>query len=198
MALRSIQEANLKNKRVLARMDFNVELSGDGVHVEGRFKLEVLKKTVDHILGFPGVKIAMLTHFGRPQGDPRTAGRPNGKNDPHYSVARLVPAIEQALDRKVIFVPDCIGKSVADALDSLDEGALILLENVRFYPEEEANDLEFAKTLAKPFDIYVNDAFGVDHRNHASLTTITKFLPSYAGMRVLEEVERFDQILFSP
>jgi len=178
-------------------MDFNVELNNIG-QVQEHFKLDVLKKTIDYILGFSGVKVAMLTHFGRPLGKPRTAGKPNGKNDPNYSVAKLVPAIEQALGRKVIFVSDCIGKNVEKALENLPSGSLLLLENVRFYLEEEANDEKFAKTLAKPFDIYVNDAFGVDHRNHASLTTITKFLPSYAGMRVLEEVERFDQILFSP
>jgi phosphoglycerate kinase len=87
---------------------------------------------------------------------------------------------------------------VEDALLNLAPGSLLLLENVRFYPEEEANDEAFARNLAKPFDVYVNDAFGVDHRNHASLTTITKFLPSFAGLRVLEEVKHLDKVLEAP
>ncbi|MDO8566336.1 MAG: phosphoglycerate kinase [Candidatus Moranbacteria bacterium] len=187
MPIRSIEQANFKNKKALVRMDFNVELDNIA-QVQEHFKLEVLKKTIDYILGFPGVKVAMLTHFGRPK----------GKNDPHYSVAKLVPAVEQAFARKVTFVSDCIGKDVVKALDALPSGELLLLENVRFYPEEEANDEEFAKSLAKPFDIYVNEAFGVDHRNHASVTTITKFLPAYAGLHVLEEIEKLDYIRLLP
>lgn len=197
MALRSMREADFESKRVLARMDFNVELNDSG-QVEEHFKLDVLKKTIDCIMDFPGVKIAMLTHFGRPQGEPRTAGRPNGKHDPNYSTLKLVPAIEQALARKVTFVSDCIGKSVEEALDNLSEGALVLLENVRFYPEEEADDKEFAKTLAKPFDIYVNDAFGADYRDAASLTSITKFLPSYAGLQILREVAELEKVRSFP
>jgi len=187
MLLRNIKQADFENKKVLARMDFNVELNDVG-QVQEHFKLEVLKKTLDYILGFPGAKVAMLTHFGRP----------NGKHDPNYSVVKLVPALEKVLERKIVFVSDCIGKSVEDALADLSEGSLLLLENVRFYPEEETNDEKFAKTLAKPFDIYVNEAFGVDHRNHASLVAITKFLPSYPGLHVLEEVEKLNQVLLSP
>jgi phosphoglycerate kinase len=187
MALRSIEEAQLENQKVLARLDFNVELNNIG-QVQEHFKIDVLKKTIDYLMGFSGVKVAMLTHFGRP----------NGKIDPEYSVAKLAPAIERVLGRKVICVADCIGQSVEDALLNLAPGEILLLENVRFYPEEEANDEAFSKNLAKPFDVYVNDAFGVDHRNHASLTTITKFLPSFAGLRVLEEVKHLDSVLQAP
>lgn len=186
MPLRSIEGVDFKNGRVLIRVDFNVEFDAQA-EVEEHFRLDIAKKVVDHISAFPGAKIALLTHFGRPVG-----------RDEECSVKRIVSAVERALGRKAVFVPDCIGEAVETALADLPEAAVLLLENVRFYPEEEANDPEFAKALAKPFSIFVNEAFSVCHRAHASVTGVPKTLPSYAGFHVLQEVATLDRVRFSP
>lgn len=187
MALRSIESVDCADQRVLLRVDFNIEQSNIG-EIEEHFRLDIVKKTVDLILAAPHVKLALLTHFGRPEGKP----------DPAYSVSQLVGAVERSLGRKVVFVPDCIGEPVTQALANLKEGEVLLLENVRFYPEEEKNDEAFAKKLAAPFSLYVNEAFSVCHRAHASVEAITRLLPSSAGLRLIKEITELDQVRFSP
>jgi phosphoglycerate kinase len=187
MELRSIETADCSNQSVLVRVDFNIEQSNIA-DIQEHFRLDIARKTIDLIAGAPGVKIALITHFGRPAGRPETA----------YSVEQLLPAIERALGRKVMFVPDCIGIRVADALRDLPAGQVLLLENVRFYSGEEENDGAFAEKLAAPFTLYVNEAFSVCHRAHASVEAITRLLPSYAGLRLIEEVDQLDRIRFSP
>lgn len=187
MALRSIEGVDVSHQRVLIRVDFNIEqsnLAGSEEH----FRLSIAKKTIDLIAASPSVKIALLTHFGRPE----------GKRDEEASVAKLIPAIERSLGRSVVFVPDCIGDGVKEALEQLSENQILLLENVRFYPEEEQNDAAFAVKLAAPFTLYVNEAFSVCHRAHASVEAITKLLPSYAGLRLCEEITELDRIRLSP
>ncbi len=184
--LRTIVEANFENQRVLIRVDFNVELK-NVAEVEEHFRFDIVKKTIDHITGFSGVKIALLSHFGRPEG-----------KDEKFSVKQVVFAAERAIGRKVVFVPDCVGEPVESALANLPEGAVLLLENVRFHPGEEADDPAFAKQLAKPFSIFVNEAFSVCHRAHASIVGLPKLLPSYAGSRLIEEVEKLSQVKSSP
>lgn len=186
MSLKSIEEANFENQRVLVRVDFNVELTAVA-EVEEHFRFDIVKKTVDHIAGFPGAKIALLAHFGRPQG-----------KDGRYSLKQIAFAAERALGRTVVFVPDCIGEAVETALAALPAGAVLLLENARFYPGEEANDPAFAAALAKPFSMFVNEAFSVCHRAHASIAGVPSVLPSYAGFRLLEEVEKLNRVKSSP
>jgi len=186
MVLKNIKEGNFENARVLVRVDFNVEMNALG-EVSEHFRFDIVKKTVDYIAGFPGVKIALLTHLGRPEG-----------KDPKYSVSQIVSAVERALGRKVVFVPDCIGEVVVEALDTVVGDEVLLLENVRFYAEEEANDTAFAKKLATPFSFFVNEAFSVCHRSHASVVGVPQFLPSYAGLRLMEEVEKLDKVMTSP
>lgn len=186
MELRNINEADFTNARVLVRVDFNVELD-QVAEVQEHFRLDIVKKTIDHIASFAGVRIALLTHFGRPT-----------KKDEQYSVEHIVSAVERSLGRPVIFVSDCIGEAVETALVALPADAVLLLENVRFYSEEEANDEVFAQTLAKPFSIFINEAFSVCHRGHASVVGVPKLLPAYAGFRLLEEVEKLDQVRFAP
>jgi phosphoglycerate kinase len=113
-------------------------------------------------------------------------------------VKQIIPAVERALEKSVVFVPDCIGETVEMALSHLLPNEVLLLENVRFYPEEEANDQEFAKSLARPFSLFVNEAFSVCHRAHSSVVGVPKILPSYAGLRVLQEVEKLDQVRLTP
>lgn len=187
MTLRSLEGIDCSDKRVLVRVDFNVELD-NVAEVEEHFRFDIVRKTVDRIAGFSGAKIALLCHFGRPE----------GKRDERYSVGQIVFAVERALGRKAVFVPDCIGEVVEAALADLPEGSVLLLENVRFHPGEEINNPEFAQALAKPFSIFVNEAFSVCHRAHASVSGLPKLLPSYAGFRLLEEVKKLDQVKSSP
>lgn len=185
--LRSLLSADVQHKSVLIRVDFNIELN-QIAQVQEHFRLDIVRRTVDHIAAQPGTRIALLTHFGRP------AGRP----DPAFSVARIVEAVSRALERPVIGVSDCVGKSVKAALETLPKNAVLLLENVRFYPQEEANDPAFARALANPFAIFVNEAFSVCHRAHASVVSVPQALPAYAGFHLLEELENLNQVRFAP
>lgn len=187
MELRNIKQVDFQNARVLVRVDFNVELN-NVAEVQEHFRLDIVKKTIEYISAFPRVKIALLTHFGRP----------SGKKDEQFSVRQITTAVERSLKKPVVFVPDCIGETVETALSNMSQNEILLLENVRFYPEEETDDQEFAQALAKPFSIFVNEAFSVCHRTQASVVGVPKFLPSYAGFRVLQEIEKLDQARFAP
>ncbi|MGK2848995.1 MAG: phosphoglycerate kinase [Minisyncoccota bacterium] len=186
MHLKSIKEMNFSNERVLVRVDFNMELEEMTQNSE-HFRLGIVKQTIDYIASFPGVKIALLTHLGRPE-----------RATAQFSVKHIIPLVEHALARPVVFVTDCVGALVENALLALPQGSVLLLENVRYYPEEESNSLEFASALAKPFSLFVNEAFSVCHRAHASIVMVPSLLPAGAGFRLLEECEKLDQVHFSP
>lgn len=187
MKLRSIEGVDFSGQIILMRVDFNIEQS-NVANIEEHFRLDIVKETLDVLASAPGVKIALLTHFGRPE----------GKRVDTYSVETLLPAVSRSLGREVVFVSDCIGDTVSAALSTLTDGQVLLLENVRFHAEEEKNDAAFAKALAAPFTSFVNEAFSVCHRSHASVDAITKCLPSYAGLRLLKEIEELDRVRFSP
>ncbi len=187
MELRSIKGVDFSEKKVLIRVDFNVEIDAVGEIAE-HFKLEVAKETIDTILSFPGVKVALLTHYGRP----------DGRRDPAFSVERILKHVERAIGRKVVFISECYGTSVKAALDAFEPGTVVLLENVRFFEGEESNDPAFAAALADPFDIYVNEAFSASHRAHASIVGVPSIIPGYAGLRTLEEVAKLDAVRFAP
>ena len=181
--IRSVEEVDFSGKKVLLRVDFNVELNKKQ-DVQEQFKLEAPRKTLAHILSFPGVRVALLTHFGRPE----------GKRDETFSLRPVVDDAERALGLPVAFVEDCVGDSVVSALDALPEGGVLLLENVRFYPGEESDDAGFAAQLAAPFDVYVNEAFSVCHRAQASVSSVTTHLPSFAGFRLFEEIRKLEEV----
>ncbi len=185
--IRSIESIDFTGKKVLLRVDFNVELNKKQ-DVQEQFKLEAPKKTLAHILSYPGVKVALLTHFGRP----------DGARNMLFSLQPVVDDAERALGVKVRFHEDCVGDGVSAALETLPEGEALLLENVRFYPGEESDDPAFAARLAAPFDIYVNEAFSVCHRAQASVSAITETLPSFAGFRLAEEVRRLEEVRTNP
>ncbi|MFA9262444.1 MAG: phosphoglycerate kinase, partial [Undibacterium sp.] len=187
MQLKNITGADFSGKNVLIRVDFNVELN-DLAHVQEGFKLEVARKTVDHVLASGARCVALLTHFGRPEGAP----------DPNFSVERLAPEVMRVLGRPVRFIPASRGETVASAVAGATDGELLLLENVRFEPGEMTNDAAFAQSLAAPFQAYVNEAFGVSHRAHASVVAVTEYLPSVAGFHLMEETERLDAVKFNP
>jgi phosphoglycerate kinase len=182
MEIKKIQDADVENKKVLVRADFNVSIV-DG-KVQDDFKLAACKKTVEYLSSQQGAKIALASHFGRP----------DGKANPEFSLKQIQNELTKILGKKIIFVSDCIGNTVSEAIKEQKADEIILLENVRFYGEEEKNDLEFSKKLAENFDVFMNDAFSVCHRNQASVTGVTKFLPSYAGFWLQKEIVEMEKI----
>jgi phosphoglycerate kinase len=185
MEIKRIQEMDLEGKKVLLRVDFNVSVE-DGKAKE-TFKIAAAKETLDYLLNRK-CKVAMLTHFGRPE----------GKVNSEFSLEQIKLDAENILGAKIKFVPDCVGEKVATDLAELKDDEVLLLENVRFYSGDEANDTEFAKLLAENFDIFVQDAFSVCHRGHASVTGVAKILPSCAGLRLLEEIHEMTIIKDHP
>jgi len=192
MAKLSIRELNLNNHKIFMRVDFNVPLDGGRVMDDTRIR-ETLP-TIEYALRH-GAKLILASHLGRPKGKPR----------PEYSLKPVAERLRILLDERigrgqnVGFSPDCIGLQAAEMADKLERGQTLLLENVRFYAEEEANDENFSKALASLAEFYVNDAFGSAHRAHASTVGITKFLPkSAAGLLMEKELEYLGKAMSHP
>lgn len=188
MPLRHIKNIDVTGRKILVRVDFNVEMNKVTGKPHETFKIAAAKETIDYLLSKERTKVALITHYGRPE----------GKRDMKYSVEPLIPEIERILGRKVHFIPDCIGDQVAQGLETLPENDILLLENVRFHAEEEAQNFRFSQELAKPFHFFVNDAFSVCHRNQSSVTGITLILPSYAGFQIEREMHNLDRIRMNP
>ena len=186
MDIQKIQEGVFLGKKVLVRADFNVAIE-DG-KVKERFKLEACKKTVDYLLSQEGSKIALVSHLGRPE----------GKVNPEFSLKQVKNELETILGKKIIFVSDCVGEVVKVALENLLPGEIMLLENVRFHEGDEKNDSDFAGKLAENFDVFVNDAFSVCHRDQASVTGVTRYLQSYAGVWLQEELKNLNKVMHEP
>jgi len=174
MKLRSIKDVDVKGKRVLVRVDYNVPVKNGVVADPERIisSAETVKWLLAH-----GATVVLCSHFGRP----------DGKKNKDYSLKFIVSKVEEIMGHKVIFSNDCVGAVRAKVVDSAGPGSLILLENVRFYEGEEKNEPEFAKKLAEGMDIFVNDAFSASHRAHASVVGVTEILGSYAGFSLEEE-----------
>ncbi len=185
MVLNTIREADLKGKKVLIRVDFNVPLK-DGV-VTDNTRIKAALPTIQYILD-GGASLVVMTHLGRPKGE----------KNPKYSLAPVKDEFEKLLGKKVQLADDVIGENVEKAVAALTPGDVLLLENVRFYKEEEKNEPEFAKTLASYGDIYCNDAFGTAHRAHASTEGVSHYLPSYAGFLIEKEVKFMAPLLENP
>nr|CAD1827987.1 unnamed protein product [Ananas comosus var. bracteatus] len=180
MAKKSVGDltaAELKGKRVFVRVDLNVPLD-DNQNITDDTRIRAAVPTIKHLIS-NGAKVILASHLGRPKGV-----------TPKYSLSPLVPRLSELLGIKVEKTDDCIGPEVEKLVSELPEGGVLLLENVRFYKEEEKNDPEFAKKLASLADLYVNDAFGTAHRAHASTEGVTKFLkPSVAGFLLQKELD---------
>ena len=185
MQLNTIKEADLKGKRVVIRVDFNVPLKNGVVTDNTRIKAAL--PTVKYILE-QGASLVVMSHFGRPK----------GQKNPDFSMAPIAKEFEALLGKPVKLAPDVIGDEVEAEVKALKPGEVLLLENVRFYKEEEANDPEFAKKLASYGDIYCNDAFGTAHRAHASTEGVSHYLPSYAGFLIEKEVKFMAPLLENP
>jgi phosphoglycerate kinase len=186
--MKFLRDFNFKDKRVLMRVDFNVPVGKDGlVNSKGDWRIVVTLPTIDYLLD-QGAKIILLAHLGRPGGKVVESLRLN------YIAQRL----EKLLGRTVVKLDDCRGQEIEERVKKIKSGEIILLENLRFHPEEKANDSNFAKELAQLGEIYVNDAFAVDHRAHASLVGLPKYLPSCAGLLLEKEVKILSRILDKP
>ncbi len=176
MKLRTLDGIDLRGKYVLLRDDFNVQIV-DGKITEG-FRIERSQPTIEFLRN-AGARVAICSHLGRPK----------GTRDMKYSLRTVAEYM------KLPLIEDCLDKSF---MANMRDGDVVLLENVRFYAGEEANDAEFARMLADGFDLFVNDAFAVSHRAHASTVGVTKFLPSYAGLLLQSEIENLTNVMEKP
>jgi len=184
---------NLKNKKVLVRVDFNVPVGDDGVVDDKEdWRIKAALPTIKYLME-KGAKIILMAHLGRPK-----KNLESGIWNLEYSLKPVANRLEELLDCKIKFVDDCVGDKVKNAVEKMRAGEIILLENLRFYKEEKENDEKFAKKLASFADIYVNDAFSVSHRAHASVSAITKFLPSFAGLLLKKEVKILSNVISDP
>ena len=182
--MKTLQDFNFDAKKAIIRVDFNVPLD-ENFNVTDANRIEAAKPTIDAVLA-DGGSVILMSHLGRP----------NGKED-QYSLRHIVAKVSEVLGASVQFVSDCRGETATNATNNLKQGQVVLLENLRFYAEEEAGDENFAKELASLGDIYVNDAFGTAHRAHASTTIIAKFFPNHKcfGLLMAKEIESLNRVL---
>jgi phosphoglycerate kinase len=182
--MKTLQDFNFKNQKAVIRVDFNVPLD-DNFHVTDTTRIEAAKPTIDHILA-EGGSVILLSHLGRPKGV-----------EEKYSLKHIVRTATEILGTEVLFASDCVGEIAETAGKNLQPGQVLLLENLRFYAEEEAGDVAFAKQLATLGDIYVNDAFGTAHRAHASTTIIAQFFEGKKcfGALLTKEIESLNRVL---
>ncbi len=186
MNKQTIEDIDLKGKRVLMRVDYNVPLNEQGVITDDA-RIAKSLDTVKYILS-QNAKLILMSHLGRPD------GKPSAK----FSLKPAADHLAKLLSKKVALLSDCVGPEVESAVKAMKDGEVVMLENVRFHAEEEKNDPEFSKKLAALGDIYVNDAFGTAHRAHASTVGVTKFLPAVAGYLLAKEVTYFDKAISNP
>ena len=182
---RTVDDINVLGKRVLVRADLNVPMQEGKVTDTSR--LDRLILTINDLTQ-RGAKVAILSHFGRP----------NGQVVPSLTLRPVADALADCLGRSVIFVDECIGEDASDAIEGLAEGGIIVLENLRFHAGEEKNDVEFAADLAQLGDVYINDAFSASHRYHASISRLPQLLPCAAGRFMQEELSALIKILSEP
>ena len=186
MAKATVKDIDLKGKKVFMRVDFNVPLDENG-RITDDTRIKATLPTIKYILE-NGALLILASHLGRPKGEIVESLR----MDP------VAERLQKLLGKKVTKLQDCIGEEVEKAVSSGAEGDIFLLENVRFHPEEEKNDTEFAKKLACIADVFVNDAFGTCHRAHASTVGVAGFLPAVCGFLVQKELEYFEKALENP
>ncbi len=185
LKLKRLQDMTVKGKRVLVRVDYNVPMKGSKIEDNARIR-ETLK-TLEYLID-GGAKVVLIAHLGRPKGKP----------DPKYTLKPVAEELSKLLKKPVAFAPDCVGPESDKAVAALKAGGVLLLENLRFHAEEEANDPAFAKALAKHGDLFIQDAFGALHRAHASTAGVTKHLPGAIGFLVQRELEFLDRAINNP
>jgi phosphoglycerate kinase len=184
--MKTVNDFNFKNKKALIRVDFNVPLD-ETQKVTDVTRIEAAKPTILKVLEDGGSAV-LMSHLGRPNGV-----------EEKFSLKHIVDSVSDIIGVQVKFVEDCVGESVDEAVANLQDGEVLLLENLRFHPEEKSGDKDFAAQLAKNGDIYVNDAFGTAHRAHASTTIIAQFFPEAKcfGLLLAKEIESLEKVLGS-
>lgn len=181
----TVRDADVRGKRVLVRVDFNVPLHEGSVVDDTRVRaaLPTIRYLVDN-----GARVILISHLGRPKGEP----------DPRFTLRPVRRTLQRLIGRNVVFVDQTVGSEATAAVERMVEGEILMLENVRFNPGEKTNDPEFAGQLAELADVFVNDAFGAAHRAHASTVGVAACLPAYAGMLLAREVETLTGMLANP
>lgn len=185
MNKKTVRDIDLRGKRVLMRVDFNVPMEAGRVTDDKRIRAAL--PTIQYVLD-QGASLILMSHLGRPKGGP----------DPEFSLKPVAEALESLLGRPVKMAPDCIGPEVESLARALQPGEVLMLENVRFHREEEKNDPEFAAKLASLGEVYVNDAFGTAHRAHASTEGVARHLPAVSGFLMEQELEYLSRATENP
>ncbi len=184
---RSIEDVEFVGKRALVRVDFNVPLDAEG-NITDDTRIRAALPTINHILD-EGGKVILMSHLGRPK----------GQQVERMSLRPVASRLSRLLRQEVVMAPDCIGEEVRSMVDDLPQAGVILLENLRFHPGEEANDPEFAEQLAQLGDVYVDDAFATAHRSHASVIGVPEYLtPAVTGFLMRKEINYFIKALETP
>src|ERR1700761_7828478 len=183
--MKTVDQINFLGKKALVRVDFNVPLDSS-YHITDDNRMTAALPTINKILK-DGGEVILMSHLGRPKDGPTEK----------YSLKHLIPHLSDLLGQKVEFADDCIGKEAVDKAKALAKGQVLLLENLRFYKEEEKGDIDFAKKLAALGDVYVNDAFGTAHRAHASTSIIAQFFPDakFFGYVMASELANAEKVL---
>ncbi len=183
---KSLRDVNVKGKKVLVRVDFNVPIDDQG-NIEDDTRIRASLPTIEYLMDAKA-KIILMSHLGRPNG-----------RDKRHSLAPVAKRLSRFLDREVKMAPDCIGEEVRSMVNGLEDGEILLLENLRFHEGETNGDESFAKELASLGDVYVSDAFGTCHRKHASVYLVPKFLkPAVMGFLLEKEINYFERAMINP
>ncbi|NQT89732.1 MAG: phosphoglycerate kinase [Candidatus Omnitrophica bacterium] len=185
MNKKSVRDVDIKGKRVLMRVDFNVPLDGEQKITDDN-RIRAALPTINYVIE-QDAKLILMSHLGRPKGEAK----------PEFSLKPAAERLSELLGKPVKMLGDCIGDEIKKAISEMNDGDVILLENLRFHKQETKNDPEFAKELASLGDIFVNDAFGTCHRAHASTEGVTHYLESVSGFLVEKEIEYFQRVLTS-
>lgn len=182
---KTVRDIDVASKRVLVRVDFNVPLDGESIVDDTRIRaaLPTIRYLVDH-----NARVVLCSHLGRPKGEP----------DPRFSLKPVSEALARLLGRKVSFSSAALDGGALEAINNMADGELLLLENLRFHPGEKSKDPDFVAQLAALADIYVNDAFGTAHRDHASTVGVAELLPSVSGLLLAHEVDTLTEVLDKP
>jgi phosphoglycerate kinase len=183
--MNNLRNISVKGKRVLVRCDFNSPL-GEGGKIEDDFRIKKTIPTIEY-LRKNGAKVILISHLGEPKG-----------RDVNFSLKPMAKRLWELVQGNVKFVNDTIGKGVLSEINAMKEGDVVVLENLRFYSGEKANDDKFSQELAKLGDIFVQDGFGVCHRPHASIIGVPKYLPSFPGLLLEEEIRILSNVLINP
>lgn len=184
---KTIREFDIRGKRVLVRVDYNVPMDKQG-NITGDYRIQASLPTIRYLLD-QECKIVLISHLGRPEGKP----------DPAFSLEPAAKRLSELLKQEVIFVKDCVGDEPLKVVNQIAPREIVLLENLRFHPEEEANDQGFAEQLARYGDVFVQDGFGVVHRAHASTDAVARIMkPALAGLLLEKEVDTITRVMENP